>query len=193
VTTSAPAQSPAAGRAAAALELVGRDPRLALVEADAAVLAAAAERDVAAGSMAHRAAGLALRELGNLPGAEARLRTGVRLAGQGGAVQAAAEARMSLAFVLLDRGRLRAALAQADHAATGLTGLPAVRVTCQRALILQRAGRLDEALAGYAAALPALRRAGDELWEARVHNNRGLLHSHRGALSAAEADFARAG
>jgi tetratricopeptide (TPR) repeat protein len=182
-----------AQRADAALDLVGRDPQLALAEAEAALEAAIAEHEPAAGSRAHRAAGLALRELGNLPAAEDRLRTGVEHALQGGEVQAAAEARMSLAFVLLDRGRLKAALAQADHAATGLTGLPATRVACQRALILQRAGRLDEALADYATALPALRKAGDQLWEARVHNNRGLLHAHRGALAAAEADFARAG
>jgi tetratricopeptide (TPR) repeat protein len=99
---------------------------------------------------------------------------------------------MSLAFILLDRGRLRAAFAEADRAATGLDGLPAVRLACQRAVIMQRTGRLDEALIAYAAALPALRRAGDLLWQARVHNNRGLLHVHSGSLAAAEVDFARA-
>lgn len=179
-----------AERAAAALDLVGRDARLALSEADAVV--AQANGDVTAASMAHRVAGLALRGLGDLAGAEARARTGVRVASRTGAEQAAAEARMSLAFILLDRGRLGTALAEADRAAEALTGLPAVRLTCQRALILQRTGRLDEALAEYGAALPALRRAGDLLWQARLHNNRGLLHAHRGALAPAEADFVRA-
>jgi tetratricopeptide (TPR) repeat protein len=185
--------TPLASRAAAALDLVGRDARLALDEADAVVAQAnGSSEDVAAASLAHRVAGLALRGLGDLAGAEARARTGVRVASRSGAEQAAAEARMSLAFILLDRGRLRAALAEADRAAEALTGLPAVRLTCQRALILQRTGRLDEALAGYAAALPALRRAGDLLWQARLHNNRGLLHAHRGTLAPAEADFVRA-
>ncbi|HEV8559720.1 MAG TPA: CHAT domain-containing protein [Actinophytocola sp.] len=179
-----------ADRAAAALDLVGRDPRKALSEADAAV--AGAQGDVAAASLAHRAAGLALRELGDLAMAESRARIGVRVAARRGAIQAAAEARMSLAFILLDRGRIRAALTEADRAAAGLTGLPAVRLACQRALILQRAGRLDEALTGYASALPTLRRTGDLLWQARVHNNRGLLHTHRGALVAADADFVKA-
>jgi tetratricopeptide (TPR) repeat protein len=181
-----------AGRAAAALDMVGRDPRLALAAADAVVAAGTAVQDAGPVSTAHRAAGLALRELGDLSTAEVRLRTAVRVAMRGEAVQQAAEARMSLAFVLLDRGRLRAALAEADRAAAGLDGLPAARAACQRALIMQRAGRLDEALAGYGAALPALRRTGDQLWQARVHNNRGLLHIHRGSLTAAEADFTRA-
>jgi tetratricopeptide (TPR) repeat protein len=181
-----------AERADAVLAMVGRDPRLALREADAVVAAALAVRDVAAASRAHRAAGLALREQGDLPAAQARLRTGVELAARGGATQAAAEARMSLAFVLVDRGRLRAALAEADRAADGLTGLPAVRVATQRALILHRTGRLEQALAGYDRALTGLRLAGDTLWQARVHNNRGLLHGQRGSLAQAEADFARA-
>ena len=183
---------PWATRAAVALDLVGRDPRQALTEADLTVAGALAESDIAAAATAHRAAGLALRELGDLVAAETRVRAGVRLATRRGATQAAAEARMSLAFILLDRGKLRTALTEADRAASGLTGLPAVRLTCQRALIMQRTGRLDDALTDYAAALPALRRADDHLWQARVHNNRGLLHAHRGELAAADADFVRA-
>ena len=192
MTTAAPAATTAASRALSALDLVGRDPRQALAEADAIVAVAAHEHDAVAASRAHRAAGLALRELGDLPAAEARLRTAVRRAAAAGAAEAAGEARMSLAFILLDRGRLGAAMAQADRAAAAVTGLAAVRVACQRALILQRTGRLDSALEEYAAALPALRKADDTLWEARVHNNRGLVHALRGSLAAAESDFAQA-
>lgn len=192
VTTTAAPGITAASRAQSALELVGRDPRVALAEAEAVVTIAASEHDAVAASRAHRAAGLAIRELGDLPAAETRLRRAVRTAGAAGAHEAAGEARMSLAFILLDRGRLSAAMAEADRAAAAVTGLAAVRVACQRALILQRTGRLDEALDGYAVALPALRKADDTLWEARVHNNRGLLHTHRGSLAAAESDFARA-
>lgn len=186
--------APTATPATRALDLVGSDPRLALEQAERAAVDARRDGDGAAASTAHRAAGLALRELGDLTAAEARLRRAVRVAvGAGGPVaQVAAEARMSLAFILLDRGRLRAALRQADAAASGLHGLHAARLTSQRALILQRAGRLDQALAAYAQALPLLRRHGDELWQARALNNRGLLHAYRGALGAAEADLGRA-
>ncbi|MDG4798152.1 CHAT domain-containing protein [Micromonospora sp. WMMD1082] len=189
----APPRAPAArSLAESALELVGRDPRAALALADAAAAAARRERDPGAGSTAHRAAGLALRELPDLAGAERRLRAAVTAGDRGGDEQAAALARMSLALVLLDRGRIRAALSAADRAAGVLRGLPAARLKSQRALILQRAGRLDEALAAFAEALPVLRRSGDALWEARALNNRGLLYGYRGALAAAEADLERA-
>lgn len=175
-----------------ALELVGSNPRLALEQADAAVDAALTAGDRAAASMAQRAAALALRECGDLVAAEIRMRRAVRTADRGRADQAAAEARMSLAFILLEGGRVRAALANAHRAAVTLRGLSAARLACQRALILQRTGRFEQALAAYAQALPALRRWGDDLWTARALNNRGLLHVHRGAPAAAEADLTRA-
>ena len=54
---------------------------------------------------------------------------------------------MSLAFVLMDSGRVTEALAQADRAATALRGTAAARLRAQRGLILQRCGRLTEAQA----------------------------------------------
>lgn len=175
-----------------ALELVGRDPKRALALSDGALAAALDAGDPAAAAVAHRAAGLALRELGDLVAAETHARAAVRVAARCGVAQVEAEARMSLAFVLLERGRARAALAEADRGAASLRGLPAVRLATQRGLILQRTGQLGQALAAYATALPALRRFGDDLWEARLLNNRGLLHADRGSLVAAEADLRRA-
>ena len=184
--------SAAAEMASDALELVGRDPQRALALSDTALAVALDARDPAAAAVAQRAAGLALRELGDLVAAEASCRAAVRSAARGGAAQVEAEARMSLAFALLERGRVKAALTEADRAAAALRGLPAVRLATQRALILQRTGQLGQALAAYAAALPALRRFGDDLWEARLLNNRGLLHADQGTLTAAEADLHRA-
>ena len=186
--------SPTAGPAALAdeaMQLVGCDPRSALAKADAAAHAARGVDQVAE-STAHRAAGLALRELGRLATAHRRATTAVRVAAHAGAAQAEAEARMSLAFVLLERGRIGSALDEADRAATSLRALPGARVQSQRALILQRAGRFDDALAAFKAALPILRRHQDILWEARLRNNRGLLQADRGALAAAESDLLRA-
>ena len=59
-------------------------------------------------------------------------------------------------------------------------------------MVLQKLGRLDEALRGYRRPLRAHRRAGDRLWEARLLCNRGVLQVYRGALGAAEADLALA-
>ncbi|WP_157970422.1 CHAT domain-containing protein [Nakamurella deserti] len=185
-----PADDPdPAGLAAAALDEVGRDPRHALTLADRAVSVAHRDHDTAAAATAHRAAALALRELGDLSTAERRVRNAVRAAVRAGASATAAEARMTLAFLLLEAGRARAALHQADLAVHASTGLAAARAASQRALVLQRIGRLDEALAGYGDALPVFRRHHDRLWEARLLNNRGRLHTDRGDLARAAADL----
>lgn len=176
-----------ADRAAA---IAGGDPRAALALVERAIKAAREEGRPAAEATAHRAGALALRELGDLAAAESRARIAVAVASRGGAVQAEAEARMILAYLLGARGRVRAALSQADRAAAALEGLPAARLASQRALILQEAGRLDEALAGYGVALPVLRRFGDTRWQARALNNRGLANAYSGRLADAESDLA---
>jgi len=182
----------AAAAAAAALELVGASPARAVLAATEAAEAARQEGDPAARSTALRALGLARRELGDLPAALTAVRAAVRGAERSGLAAPAAEARMSLAWVLLDHGRPAAALREADRAATALTGVPAARLRAQRALVLQRTGRLEEALQEFRTALPVLQRAGDEDWEARLRNNRGLLLAYRGDLDEAERDLERA-
>lgn len=175
-----------------ALELVDADPRVAESTATEAVTRSRAERDAGARSTGLRALGLARKRLGDLDGALALLRRAVATAERAALPATAAEARMSLAYALLDRGSTAAALRQADRAATTLRGTAAARLLAQRALILQRAGRLDEAAAAFAQALPVLARAGDALWEARLRNNRGVLHAYAGRLRAAETDLQRA-
>src|SRR5207244_4432884 len=58
--------------------------------------------------------------------------------------------------------------------------------------VLQRLGRLDEALERYRHALAVFRRTGDLDWEARLLCNRGVLYAYRGAFRMAEADLLRA-
>src|SRR5947208_2565261 len=180
------------GLAEEANRLVGVAPRRALRVAQDAARAAWATGDPAAESQALRAQGRALRELSRLEEATEALRRSVRRAEAGGAAFAAGEARMSLAFVLLERGQTRQALAQAERAADGLRGVPAAHVVMQRGLLYQHCGRTTEALECYRRALPVLRRAGDTLHEARVLNNRGVLYLQAGRLAEAEADVSRA-
>ena len=179
-----------------ALDLVGEDPRAAL-EAAGRVVAALprAPRDpeqAHALSMAERAAGVALRYLGEPIPAEQRLRRAVQVAERAGLVEPAAEARTSLAYVLLLRGKVRSALALVDEASAETSGVVAARVRATRALILQHSGRTAEALQEYAAALPVLQRAGDALWESRMRGNRGLLHAYLGDTDLAVADLTAA-
>ncbi len=143
-------------------------------------IAAAEGRDDAAAPH-HRAA---LPDSGPRNGAAAPDHEGLR--------RRAAEARMSLSLALTLQGATVEALAEADRAAPALDGWAGARLGMQRALILQKLGRLEEALAGYRAPLGVFRRRGDRLWEARLLCNRGVLQVYRGALGAAQADFRRA-
>lgn len=146
----------------------------------------------AAGSVAERALGLAARELDDVPAATAHLARSVEIAAAGGLAVLEGQARMSLALTLAYAGRSEEALREADLAAPALAPLDRARLDMQRALILQRLGRLDEAFAGYRRAFRAARRLGDRHGEARVLMNRGVLQGYRGEVAAAVADLTRA-
>jgi tetratricopeptide (TPR) repeat protein len=182
----------AADEAQHALQLVLAQPRRARVLATTAREHALSAGDAAAVSVAERALGLAAKELKDLASAATHLRRAVRVAERAAAEDRAAEARMSLSLVLAYTGNTRGALREANRAAEVLTGEEAARLQMQRALILQRLGRPDEALDGYRRALALFRRSGDRRGEARLLNNRGLLYGYRGAFAAAERDLVRA-
>ena len=181
----------AATAAAAALDLVPADPARAAAEAARAVELARRQGDRGAQSTAHRALGLAARELGDLGGALTALHAAVRVATAAGLPRVAAQARMTRALVLLSQGKTNAALRDADAAVASMRGVDRARALAQQGLILQRSGRFDDAVTVYAAALPALLRHGDRLWEARLRNNRAILHAYRGHLRRAKTDIAR--
>ncbi len=148
--------------------------------------------DVEAVSVAQRALGLAARELGDLTAAELHLRRSVLTATEAGLGQREGEARMTLASALSMSGRTDDALEQADLAAVVLAGADAARLQVQRALILQRLGRHDEALEGYRKALHAFGLLGLDADRARVWFNRSVLLAYRGDFSGAESDLRQA-
>ena len=177
-------------------EVAEQQLRLATVEpvevlARAAGLPEAARRggDWAASSVALRALGVAAMQVGDLAAAVRDLRAAVAAGQRAGDVELAGQARMSLAFALVQRGRTADAFSQIDLAVDQLDGLPGARARVQRAGLLQEVGRLDEALEEYRAALPVLRRHGDPQWETRLLSNRGLLHATRRSFGAARADL----
>lgn len=190
--TRVPVPGAAAQAAQAALDLVPADPRRAAAEAGLALTLARRERNPAAKSMAYRALGLAARDLNDLDAALSALHSAVRVADSAGLGACAAQARMSRAFVYSSRGRITAARRDVDDAVSALAGVDRARALAQQALILQQAGELDHALAVYRTALPALRRYGDRLWEARLRNNRSLAYSLQGHPRRARADLTRA-
>ncbi|MQA77451.1 MAG: CHAT domain-containing protein [Streptosporangiales bacterium] len=94
-------------------------------------------------------------------------------------------------MVLADRGEFRAALAEADVAARALRGVDLGYLHTQRALVLSRAGRYDEALSTFARALTHLQRFAEPEWICRVLSNRGALLGYTGGYRAAERDLRR--
>ncbi len=190
-----PPQSAESAESAAslALDLVPADPGRAAAHARRALELARADRNPAAKSMAYRALGLAAHELGDIDAGLTALRQAVRAASTAGLDAHAAQARMSRAFVLLSQGKTSAARRDAAASVESLRGLDRARALAQQGLVLQRSGHLEEALAVYATALSGLRRYGDQLWEAKVRNNRAILHAYLGHLGRARADITLAG
>ena len=135
---------------------------------------------------------MAARELDDIEAATRELRRSVRIAQRAGLTVREAQARMSLCLTLAWKGDTAAALRQADRAEPALRGLDRARLSMQRSLILQRLGRLDEALDGYKRALATFRRSKDRLWEARLLVNRGVARAYRAESRAAESDLKRA-
>ncbi len=134
---------------------------------------------------------MSAREREDLQQAEEFLRKAITV-GSGTDHQCAAQARLTLANVLVERGRLAAGRRQARLAVTQLSGEEQPRALVQLALIEQRSGSAARALANYELALGPLRKSHDLIWEARLRNNRGILFAYQGQGVAAQRDLRRA-
>ncbi len=178
--------------AAEADRLVGVSPRRARRVAGQAVAAAEQAEDLPAASAAHRADARAAWALGETGEALAIARRALRLAERADSPDDTARARMLLAYLRHASGDPAGAIEELDKAELIAEGTTVGRLLHQRGLILQESGRTEEALAAYRRALPKLLRSGDRMRAARLHNNRGVLHGQRGALTAAEADLLQA-
>ncbi len=169
--------------------LLGDDPRRARALAEEALERARADRDHDTTAVALRAVGLAALELEGAPQALEHLRAAVAAAATARSGRRLAESRMSLAHALMLDGQSTAALRQAGLAMKHEEARGDGRLAQQRAVILMRLGRYDEALAGYDDALALVRRAGNARDEVIVLLNRSIVQTYRGALRAAAADL----
>jgi len=177
--------------------LVQARPRHALALAERALATASSQGDVEAEIAARYALGWAQHALGDARAARATLSAGIRLAERHGDRQGAGVLRRRAAFALALAGHTRAAQREIDVAIASLAGRERARSHVHRVAIHRRAHLAEpdvhrRVLADAAAAIRALRRHGDEIWEARLLYNRGLLFSDRSELDRAEADFRRA-
>ncbi len=144
-------------------------------------------------SIAHQAAGIVLRDVGDVAAGVRELRAALRLARHIGSQDREADVLAALGAALIYAGRTKdglAAFSRAVHLASGvLTG----QVLHRRGMVLWTLGRFSAALDDLRHAVSVLQRAADSVWTARAVNGRGLVYLSVGSLDRADADFVAAG
>ncbi len=153
----------------------------------------AADPDDGAASYAHQAAGIVLRDRGELSTALPELRAALRSARRSGARERVVDVQATLGAAEAMAGHSGRGLARLESAAQDAHGLLLATVRLRRAYVLGDLGRFEEALRDLRLALRAARRCGDRLWEARILHNRAWTWLAIGALGRADADAAAAG
>ena len=165
-------------------------PREALARAGAVL---AGRPDPYESSVAHQAAGIVLREFGDIEAAVHELRAALRMARRTGRAEREADVQATLGVALVFAGRTTAGLSALDLAVGRSSGVLEARVLVRRGIILYILGRYPVALDDFRQAMPVLRRAGDLIWVARALNTRTLAYLAIGVTGRADADFAAAG
>ena len=144
-------------------------------------------------SIAHQAAGIVLREVGDLAAGIRELRIALRLARQSRRAEREADVLASLGGSLVYAGRTTEGLAAFSRAIDLSTGALAGRVLHRRGTALWTVGRHAAALEDFRRAVRVLQRARDPLWTARALNGRGLVQLALGSPARADPDFVIAG
>ncbi len=143
-------------------------------------------------SVAHQAAGIVLRDYGDVEAGVRELRQALRQARRTGSAEREAEVLAGLGVALVFAGRTAAGLAAFEAAVRRSSGVSTARVRHGRAVVFFRLGRFPAALEDARYAVPVLRRAGDLLWTARALNTRASAYLRLGSTSRADADYVAA-
>jgi tetratricopeptide (TPR) repeat protein len=144
-------------------------------------------------SVAHQAAGIVLREFGDVEAGVRELRAALRMARRTASAEREADVLATLGASLVFAGRTKAGLSALDLAVQRSTGLLAARVRVRRGTMLWTLGRYPAALDDFRQAIAVLRRADDRIWLARALNARTLAYLYLGVTGRADTDFAAAG
>jgi len=143
-------------------------------------------------SVAHQAAGIVLRDYGDVEAGVRELRQALRQARRTGSADREAEVLAGLGVALVFAGRTAAGLAAFEAAVRRSSGVSEARVRHGRAIVFVRLGRYPAALEDARHAVVVLRRAGDLLWTARALNTRASTYLRLGSTSRADADYVSA-
>ena len=140
-------------------------------------------------SAAHQAAGIVLRDYGDVEAGVRELRQALRQARRTGSAEREADVLAGLGVALVFAGRTAAGLTAFEAAIDRSSGVLAARVRFRRAVVFFRLGRFPAALEDARHAVVVLRRAGDTLWTARALNTRAGIYLRMGSTSRADADY----
>ncbi|MDR2985923.1 MAG: hypothetical protein LBV34_13895, partial [Nocardiopsaceae bacterium] len=143
-------------------------------------------------SVAHQAAGIALREFGDVRAGLREVQHALRDARRTGSPERVAEVQATLGIALVYAGQTSAGLSTLDEALLDSTGLLAARVRLRRGMMLWTVGRHTRALDDMHEAIAGFRRFDDALWLPRALNARGLVYRSLGMIARADADFVAA-
>jgi tetratricopeptide (TPR) repeat protein len=146
-----------------------------------------------AASVAHQAAGIVMREVGDVEAGVRHLRSALRLARRTGLREREVEVLGSLGVGLVYAGRTTAGLAAFKRAIELSSGAATGRILHLRGTTLWALGQHASALEDCQRAIGALQRAGDRVWAARALNSRGMVYLSLGQPGRADADFVAAG
>jgi tetratricopeptide (TPR) repeat protein len=142
--------------------------------------------------VAHQAAGIVLRDTGDVSAGVRELRAALRLARRTGSTEREADVLATLGLTLTYARRTAAGLAAFDRALDLSSGTETGRVRYRRAVALWRLGRYAAALEDLRRAADVLQGANDPVWMSRTLNGRGLVYLALGLPGRADADFAAA-
>ena len=143
--------------------------------------------------MAHQAAGIVLRDIGDVGAGVRELRSALRLARRTGSTERETDVLASLGLALVYAGRTADGLVAFGGAVQLSRGVLEGRVLYRRGIALFTLGRYKAALDDLNHAVSVLQRAGDQLWMARALSARGLVYVAVGSPGRADADLAAAG
>lgn len=144
-------------------------------------------------SFAHQAAGIALREFGDVRAGLREVQDALRCARRAASPQRVADVQATLGVALVYTGRTAAGLAALDEALASSSGLLRARVLLRRGQMRWTIGQHARALDDMHRSIAAFRRAGDRIWLPRALNTRGLVYQSLGMIGRADADFIAAG
>jgi tetratricopeptide (TPR) repeat protein len=143
--------------------------------------------------IAHQAAGIVLRDIGDVRAGIREFRSAIRFAQRIGSAEREADILGSLGAALVYSGRTASGLAAFQRAIELSSGALTGRVLHKRGTILWTLDRYPAALEDFRRAVGILQRAGDPIWTARALNGRGLVYVALGSPARADPDFLAAG